>query len=131
MVGTTEAGLHQHPEALDGVRVNVPIHVDALDVRDAVVGVTLPVKLVVGHPLIRVDGGRGEQPLPKMRHQIGLRDSRHHLGNDLARGATGATLSHPEDGSLGRERGLVPALVGVLPLVHPSDVGFIHLHAPA
>jgi hypothetical protein len=58
--------LHQGEEALDGLSVNVPAHVDPLLVVDAFVGV-LPLDPAIALPLVRVDDGGGQNVVTDAR----------------------------------------------------------------
>lgn len=115
-----ESALHQRPEALNRVRVDIPTHVDTLGVtHTAMVVAGLP-KVTVADPFICVDDRRGQDALLNVRQQCcGFRIGNRH------RGHAALALHHPKHGLLGRIYTRTAAMVAVSRF--PSDVGFINL----
>jgi hypothetical protein len=63
----TQPTLHQRPEALDGVGMNVSTHVDVRRVLNPAMVIALGRKRVVGRVLVRVDSRSRQYPALDVR----------------------------------------------------------------
>lgn len=115
MVSTPNAPLHQRPETLQGVGMDIPVNVDFGLVVDTSVVITHPVDPIIAGKLIGVDGRGGEDMFPNHRQQ-GICA---HIGNDL-----GNDASLPFDRSA--DNGLTSSTPSPLPWVSPANIGLVH-----
>src|SRR5262245_40734855 len=94
---TIKTALHQRPEALNRVGVDIPAYVDTLSMIDATVAISQSAKRLVGREVIGIDGRARQDSFLHDRQERGALCvlNRHH-------GNTATALHHPEHGLLVR-----------------------------